>query len=69
VLACIREICGVSETEGGVWFDLSEVQARPIRDEAEYGGIRVTFDARLGPARVPIQIDVGFGDPIRRCEG
>jgi hypothetical protein len=33
-----------------------------IREEAVYDGIRVTFIARVGSAKVPVQVDVGFGD-------
>jgi hypothetical protein len=33
-----------------------------IEEEAEYGGVRVHLTARLEQARVPLQIDVGFGD-------
>jgi hypothetical protein len=36
----------------------------PIREDQEYGGQRVTFEAKLGQARVSLQVDVGFGDAI-----
>jgi hypothetical protein len=36
------------------------VRVEMIRDETEYGGIRV----RLAGARVPIQADVGFDDAV-----
>ena len=32
--------------------------------QSEYRGLRVTFRARLGAARIPMQIDVGFGNAI-----
>lgn len=35
-----------------------------MRDEAEYGGVRVRMTATIAGARVPIQVDVGFGDAI-----
>lgn len=35
-----------------------------IADEAEYGGVRLTFSGFLGTARVSVQIDVGFGDAV-----
>lgn len=38
--------------------------AAPIREEASYGGIRVKMSARLGNIRIPIQVDVGFGDAV-----
>ena len=36
----------------------------PIRDEDEYPGVRVRTGATIAGARLPIQIDVGFGDVI-----
>ena len=50
--------------EDGLQFDLSSVTAAPIRDQAEYDGIRVRLIAHLGSARIPLQVDIGFGDAI-----
>ena len=36
----------------------------PIRDEAEYHGLRAKFMARLGNIRIPLQVDIGIGDSI-----
>lgn len=44
----------------GLRFD--GVQASPIRLEDLYGGIRVNVTAHLDTARIPLQIDLGFGD-------
>jgi hypothetical protein len=35
-----------------------------IRDETEYGGIRVRLFGDLADARVPIQADIGFGEAM-----
>ena len=35
----------------------------PIRGQ-EYGGVRVRIPGTLGNIRLPVQIDVGFGDAI-----
>lgn len=35
-----------------------------IREEQEYEGVRVSAEARVGTARVRLQVDVGFGDAI-----
>lgn len=45
-------------------FDVAALEAVPIRDEAEYGGVRVRTTATIAGARIPIQVDVGFGDAI-----
>ena len=44
----------------GLRFD--SVSATPIRLEDLYGGIRVNVTAYLDTARIPLQVDLGFGD-------
>jgi hypothetical protein len=58
-----HEFCqlGLAEPDG-LQFDLSSVQAESIRQEDLYGGIRITLTAQLDSARIPLQIDLGFGD-------
>lgn len=48
----------------GLAFDTGSVAGRPIRDEAEFSGVRVKVAARLAVARVAMHVDVNFGDPI-----
>lgn len=59
-----RGVCAIPCPEDGLAFDEASVRAQEIREEQEYGGIRVTAGATLGRARIPIQVDVGFGDSI-----
>jgi hypothetical protein len=40
------------------------VQAEEIRKEASYAGARVTLNATLEQARIPLQVDIGFGDAV-----
>jgi hypothetical protein len=40
------------------------VQAEDIQEDSLYHGVRVTLLARLGNARIPIQVDIGFGDVV-----
>lgn len=40
------------------------IRAAAIRDENDYGGVRVLVTSRLGKVRIPLQFDVGFGDVI-----
>jgi len=60
----VRSICSAAVPDDGVVFDIAGIEATPIRDEAEYAGVRVRTSATIAGARVPIQIDVGFGDAI-----
>jgi hypothetical protein len=47
-----------------VIFDVASLEAVPIREEVEYGGVRVRTTAAIAGARIPIQVDIGFGDAI-----
>jgi hypothetical protein len=62
VVAAVRSICGQEVEEDGLRFDAGSIAARAIREDADYEGVRVTFPCYLGRARVPMQIDLGFGD-------
>ncbi len=64
VAASIRSICSAKVLDDGVVFDVAGVVAIPIRGEDEYPGVRVRTGATIAGARLPIQIDVGFGDVI-----
>lgn len=60
----VREVCGLAVEPDGLTFLVDTVQVQPIREEDAYGGRRVTVQARLGPARLGVQIDVGLGDAV-----
>ena len=60
----IKDICNVSVTPDGLVFDAGTVKGRRIKKEMEYEGVRVKFIGLLGRSRIPMQIDVGFGDII-----
>ena len=64
VLAAMREVCAVPVAEDGLVFDAGTLTAEPIRGDAEYHGLRVQFEAMLGVARIPMQVDIGFGNAI-----
>jgi hypothetical protein len=59
-----KEICDISDPEDGLIFLKESVKGEAIRKEEEYQGVRITFQARLGNAKIPIQVDIGFGDAI-----
>ena len=63
LVAIFSEICAarLNEEDGLSWKDCA---AKPIRDDNVYGGIRVRMVAVLGNARIPVQVDVGYGDVI-----
>jgi predicted nucleotidyltransferase component of viral defense system len=63
LLATFREVMA-TEAEDGVTFDLGALRIEPIREELEYGGSRLRTTAALAGARIPITVDIGFGDAI-----
>ena len=64
VLSSIRDVCSVAVPDDGLLFDPTKLTAEPIRDEAEYHGLRIKLRATLDSARIPMQIDIGFGNAI-----
>lgn len=64
VAAAVRQIIATAVPDDGLWFDPATVTAAEIREQQEYGGIRVKLVAMLGNARIPMQVDIGFGDTI-----
>ena len=63
LLATFREIMAV-EADDGVSFDLKGLRIEAIREEVEYGGSRLRTTAALAGARIPITVDIGFGDAV-----
>lgn len=63
VIEVIRELCSI-RVKDGIVFDLDSIQGEEIRAADEYAGVRVRLEARLTEARIPMQVDVGFGDDI-----
>ena len=64
VADAFRTICTHPVKDDGVKFDVANLNAAPIREELKYGGVRVKTTALIYRARIPVQIDVGFGDAV-----
>jgi predicted nucleotidyltransferase component of viral defense system len=52
------------ESEDGLIYLAETVKGGEIREGEEYQGVRLIMTAMLGKARIPLQIDVGFGDAV-----
>jgi predicted nucleotidyltransferase component of viral defense system len=63
LLDTFREIMAI-EVDDGVIFDLKGLRIEAIREEVEYGGSRLRSTAALAGARIPITVDIGFGDAV-----
>jgi predicted nucleotidyltransferase component of viral defense system len=59
----IQEI-GHIETEDGMYYDFSHLVGEALSPIADYPGVRFKFQGRLGQARIPMQVDIGFGDVL-----
>ncbi len=63
--ALFVEICNCPESQNdGMRFDTESIDVSTIREETEYGGTRIVFNAYLGTARIKLQFDIGIGDTI-----
>lgn len=64
VRTIITTVCSVPCEEDGITFDLEILRISPIRESQKYQGQRANLRARLGTARIPVQIDFGFGNAV-----
>jgi predicted nucleotidyltransferase component of viral defense system len=53
------DVCGIDVEPDGLQYLPSSIRIAPIRQEDAYGGLRATIQARLGSARLHVQVDVG----------
>lgn len=60
----IRDLCRMEVIPDGLIFDEQSIHVEEIRVEHEYNGQRIRLVARLENVRIPLQIDIGFGDAI-----
>lgn len=62
----IRRITQIAATDidDGVTFEPDTVTTVPIRQDDEYHGLRLAMAATLSRARLKLQLDVSFGDPV-----
>ena len=62
--AIVREACNINADDAGLHFDATTVAGARIKEDADYEGIRIRFTGLLENARIPMQIDIGFGDTV-----
>ncbi len=59
-----QQICQIQVEDDGLIFEDESVEIIEIREGQDYPGQRVKFTAKLGNARIRVQVDVGFGDAV-----
>ncbi len=62
--AFFGDVCHLEVEEDGIRLDEQSLEVRQVREDEEYQGVRVQLVARLGTARIPVTVDVGFGDVV-----
>jgi len=63
VAGLFREVMAIA-ADDGIVFQPDTIVAAAARAEDEYAGVRLDFLAELAGARLPIHVDIGFGDAI-----
>jgi len=64
VMKIFQDICQEAVEADGLEFLPDSMRVIEIREDQAYQGVRVSFDAHLGNAVIPIQIDIGYGDAV-----
>jgi hypothetical protein len=60
----IKDVCKITVVSDGLVFDPETVRGQRIKEDADYEGVRVKFVGFLERSRIPMQIDIGFGDIV-----
>lgn len=60
----LRDVCEAEVEPDAIAFLPESVQIEPIRVEDAYGGRRARIEARIGKARLTVQVDIGIGDAV-----
>jgi hypothetical protein len=60
----VKECFAGHVPDDGIRLEPDSVRTETIRPAARYEGIRVRFLLYLGKIRLPMQVDVGFGDTV-----
>lgn len=64
MIVAFQEIAATRVEADGLIFDAEQVLGDVMREDELYEGCRLHLTAYLGAARIPLQIDIGFGDAI-----
>jgi predicted nucleotidyltransferase component of viral defense system len=62
--AIAKEICETEVEKDGILFDAKTIRAERIKEDADYEGVRIRTFAFIERSRIPIQVDIGFGDAL-----
>ena len=60
----VAAICQTEVEDDGLVFDHTSVITERIAEDADYEGVRATFDGVLATIKTPMQVDMGFSDVV-----
>ncbi|MDI6816021.1 MAG: nucleotidyl transferase AbiEii/AbiGii toxin family protein [Actinomycetota bacterium] len=60
----VKDICATPVEQDGLAFNAEDIKVIDIREDEENQGKRITLNANLGAAQIPLQLDIGFGDAV-----
>jgi hypothetical protein len=64
LIEIIKITCSISVPNDGLVYREETIQIEETMENADYKGLRITFEALLGTARIPMRVDIGFSDVI-----
>ena len=64
ITKAMEDVCHQSSAPDGMVYDAETIRAEWITEDEHYHGLRIRLQAFLGPSRVMLQLDIGFGDPV-----
>jgi predicted nucleotidyltransferase component of viral defense system len=58
------DLCRIDVEPDGLEFPPESIRVHKIREPSEYMGVRVRLEGRMHTTRIPLQVDIGFGDAV-----
>ena len=62
--ALFSQICEVEIPQDGIAFDPASIRIEPVREEDKYQGVQLKLVGNIGKTKIPVQVDIGFGDHV-----
>lgn len=59
-----KQVCEISTEDDGLFFDKNSIAIVPIRENANYEGVRAVIQVYLGTMPIRLQVDIGSGDAV-----
>ena len=63
LVTCFKEIAGIP-SEDGMEYESKSIHGEIIKEKDEYQGVRLRMFGFLARARIPMTVEIGFGDAV-----